>query len=126
MASAGELPQVWKLQACLSVGYTTRQPCAFLDQHLTLRVENPTGTVVLKSAVSPDVALSIYEGALSAIRSFDRAPGREVLDGTLFTVSLHVRNNTAEVKFGDSDLSNMGPEVRKLERLLHEAAGGAF
>jgi hypothetical protein len=124
---APPLPQGrWKLQVCLSQGYTSIQPCAYLDDRLILRVESPAvppgqqGPVVFEQHISQEVAQRIYISALAAIRSFNSTPGREVLDGALVSVTLTAAVNTAHVEFGDSDVSKMSPAVRELNGLLNE------
>jgi len=116
---------------CASEGYTNKQPCAYLDQRLILRVESPVGgdmhgPVVFKEKISDDLAHMMFASALAAVRAFDRTPGHDVLDGTMFTISITANGNDAVATFSDSDVAHMGPDVRELNRLLHETVRVAF
>jgi hypothetical protein len=112
----------------LSEGNTSQQPCAYLDDRLLLRVENPTGPsgkhgpVVFEQKIARGLAQRIFATALAALRSFGTTPGQAVLDGALFSVELASTGNTAKVEFGAASILNMSPEVRELNGLLHETA----
>jgi len=131
-ATVPTLPQgMWNLRICLFEGITTRQPCAYLDNRLILRVANPEslgrrGTVVFEEHISQDSAQKIFASALSAVRSFNSTPGRLLTDGILFTIEVSASGNVAQVRFANTAVSEMGSEVRELERLLRETARGAF
>jgi len=115
----------------MTVGYTNKHPCAYLDQRLILRVENPVGVdkhgpVVFKKTISEELAQKMFTNALAAVRAIDSTPGHYVLDGTLFKISITANGNDVEATFTDSDVAHMSPDVRELNQLLHETAPVAF
>jgi hypothetical protein len=127
------LPQgSWHVRVCFSDGPSTNQPCAFLDQRLILRIENPAafdhkGPVVFEESISEDLARAIVGHVLSAVRAFKlRNPSAVPSnDGIFFSVYISSSVDSAEVHYPVLS-RNVAPDFAELRRLLHEKARVAF
>jgi hypothetical protein len=126
-----EFSRITQVRVCRSVGYTTTQPCAYLDRGLLLLwVENPAspnahGEETFRATISRDAANKVFSGVMGTIRSFGNAPGGGGLDGTAYSISIVTSAGTADVSL-DEDVPDNHSNLLRLNRLLHEITHGAF
>ena len=124
----------WKLQVCMSVSYTTSQPCAYIDQDLILRVERPPRDVspirqkqvTFEQKVSRELALRIYSGTVEAIHSCDAAHQQPAPDANMLTMVVTTVGRNDQLDCYGVDDATAGRGVLELIRVLNDSTRGAF
>lgn len=121
----------WTLKFCVFYMPSTKLPCAYLSDQLTLRVENATRppTMEFERAISPEAARQIYDQTLKTIKAIHNLP-RPVnvtsQDGNSVIVSIDSSKGGVPAHFAGADGRVDTPEVMKLRGLLHDITGIAF